>query len=283
MDIPTYLWQIKAMGTWRWSKWVSILTFPGFVAFVGFCLLRSGLYFSSDVLTDQHGLYHIHLSAAVFGYVLVPLFFVFALRLTGRINTIEMPLIADRRWGFLGAIFGAFTMVIHTQWDAPERANRWQKNISQMASNLGVDFRLKPQASASVDVVNDAMIMMETELQRYAWVVFSTLLILYIGIYFGKKWSIHLSAISAISYTVFCSLYRICNAVPSTDCHHKTLTVWYKELFSNPTQMGVVVFLMLCFWALVFLARKQEKAHTNHELILGSVVGLLCATCFGIL
>jgi hypothetical protein len=89
------------------AKIVSIITFPGFVAAAGFWLLREGVYVSEDLLGENVVMAHLHFSGALFGYVLVPLFFVFFLLWLKKIDSIKMPLLADRKWGFLGAIVGA--------------------------------------------------------------------------------------------------------------------------------------------------------------------------------
>ena len=58
------------------AKIVSIITFPGFVAAAGFWLLREGVFVSEDLLGENVVVSHLHFSGALFGYVLVPLFFV---------------------------------------------------------------------------------------------------------------------------------------------------------------------------------------------------------------
>ena len=58
------------------AKIVSIITFPGFVAAAGFWLLREGVFVSEDLLGENVIVAHLHFSGALFGYVLVPLFFI---------------------------------------------------------------------------------------------------------------------------------------------------------------------------------------------------------------
>lgn len=266
------LWgTVKDFGGWRFSKWVSILTFPGFLAAAGFCYLRNVVWFSSDVLSDGLTLSHIHSSMALFGYVLVPLLFVFVLRYQGAISSIEMPLLRDRRFGYLGALMGSLMVALHVEWDAAERAGRTLKTLQGVLGEAQTT-RLKEALALTQTPAEVAAGMVTHELQCYAWIVFLSLLILYGMVFFGRKLSIHMCAATAIVLSVGLSVYRLSSALPNSP----------KAFGANAALMGlqgssflyerflpvVVAMLVIIYWA-----RRQEKAHSHGELLGGMLLG----------
>lgn len=270
-------------GEWRLSRAISILTFPGFFAAAGFWFLRDGFYFSSDVLNDDVALGHIHSSVALFGYVFVPLLFVFVLRFCGVISSIEMPLLHDRRFGYMGAVVGSLMVAIHVQWDATERAGRALKGVELL---LGKDEtrKLKEALSLSSSAVDQTMALLTQELQRYAWVVFLGLLLMYAAVFFGRKLSIHLCGVTAVISALIVSFYRIYEEVPLDILDGKVFMMpfqgwgdgWRWPLMTNALGYGLLL-ISLIYWA-----RRKEKAHSHIELIGGMAMGLF-VTALGLL
>lgn len=270
-------------GEWRLSRVISILTFPGFLAAAGFWLLRDGFYFSHDVLNSNVALVHIHSSAAFFGYILVPLLFVSVLRFQGVISSIEMPFLRDRRFGYMGAVVGSLMVAMHVQWDATERAGRALNGVEKV---LGVKETkdLVAALSLSRGSIDQAMSLVTHELQRYAWVVFLGLLLMYLAVFFGRKLSIHLCGATAVITTLFGSYYRLYRDIPVTELGGKVFNMpfqgwgndWRWHLIVNTSACGLVL-VSLIYWA-----RRKEKAHSHGELMGGMLMGVL-VTAIGIL
>ena len=266
------LWGIlKDFGGWRLSKWVSILTFPGFLAVVGFCYLRNAVWFSSDALNDGLMLSHIHSSMALFGYVLVPLFFVFILRYQGAISSVEMPLLRDRRWGYMGAVMGSLMVAIHVQWDAAERAGRQMRMIRGVLGQEQTN-QLREALTLTRTPAEESAQLLSHELQRYAWVVFLALLLLYTMIFFGRKLSIHMSAVTAIVLSVGLSLYRLSSAVQRS---HKAFgaNLELMGLQGSSFLYGRFLPVGLAMLLIIYWARRKEKAHSHSELVGGMLLG----------
>ncbi len=263
------------VGECRLSRVISVLTFPGFLAAAGFWFLRDGFYFSNDVLNKDVPLGHIHSSAALFGYVLMPLLFVFVLRFQGAISAVEMPLLRDRRFGYMGAVVGSFMVVMHAQWDATERAGRALEGVESV---LGVEETrdLREALSLSHSSLDQTMLLLTHELQRYAWVVFLGLLLMYVAVFFGRKLSIHLCGATAVVSAVIVSLYRLYDDIPRAELGEKVFMMpfqgwgdeWRWPLLSNAVGYGLLL-ISLIYWA-----RRKEKAHSHGELIGGMAVGL---------
>jgi len=165
------------------AKIVSIITFPGFVAAAGFWLLREGVFVSEDLLGENVIVAHLHFSGALFGYVLVPLFFVVFLLWQKKIGSIQMPLLADRKWGFLGAIVGAFQVFFMTWVDAPERAGRELKSLSKHLDATTLNT-LKDLHSSRAD---QKIGLLEHEIQAYTLVVLVTLALMYVFVLLNRK------------------------------------------------------------------------------------------------
>lgn len=257
----------------RLSGFISVVTFPGFVAAGGFWALREMMIFSSDQLADNDVLFHIHTSAALFGYVVVPLFFVAILLWQGKISSLHMVEVKDRVWGFLGAVVGAVQVLVSANWDAMERANRFDKNLSkyldrktmEMVKNArSMDDSMLASMSAKSNLVE--------ALQSYTWVVFCGLFVMYIAVLLGKKLSIHMCAATAVLLTFTLSFIKI-----STDSVRYVSPIW---LNVSVFELGIFSALFL---ALIYWARRREKAHSHAELLGGMVVGSLVPIVFSLI
>jgi hypothetical protein len=254
------------------SKGISILTFPGFIAAAGFAILCNGVYVSSDLLTSNEVFTHIHFSGALFGYVLVPLLFVFVLLWGKKISRIEMPILSDRKWGFLGAVAGAFQVFVMTWLDAPERAGRQLKTLSKYV-NDGTVNTLKSIYSASsghrVGVLVD-------EIQAYTLVVLLGLLLMYGFVWMGKKLSIHMCAAAAVVTQLFIGMFHLYNKIPAYQQFTKSFGLpwggWGCD-WQLPLTLGFLFYggglLVLIYWA-----RRAERAHSHAELLGGLVLGI---------
>lgn len=267
---------VKDFGGWRLSKWVSILTFPGFLAALGFWILRDVFYVSNDVLTSDAVLTYVHSSSALFGYVLVPLLFVFVLRYGGAISSIEMPLLGDRRLGYLGAVAGSLMVVVHTHWDAQERAGRTFKYVESVLGDEQAG-KLRDALSHAQTPIDEAMGLMVSELQRYSLVVFLGLLFMYGAVFFGRKLSIHLCGVTTFVSILWVSLYRLYDQIPLKEIGGKVFAMplegwgddWQKYLTTTVLGYGLALI------SLVYWARWKEKAHTHVELLGGMAIGLM--------
>ncbi|MFN6368561.1 MAG: hypothetical protein ACK4XI_02380, partial [Bacteroidota bacterium] len=192
------------------AKIVSIITFPGFVAAAGFWLLREGVFVSEDLLGENVVVSHLHFSGALFGYVLVPLFFVVFLLWQKKIGSIQMPLLADRKWGFLGAIVGAFQVFFMTWVDAPERAGRELKSLSKHLDATTLNT-LKDLHSSRAD---QKIGLLEHEIQAYTLVVLVTLALMYVFVLLNRKLSIHMCAATTVVTQSFIGMFHLYDQIP---------------------------------------------------------------------
>jgi hypothetical protein len=267
---------VKDFGGWRLSKWISILTFPGFLAALGFWILRDGFYVSNDVLRSDVVLTYVHSSSALFGYVLVPLLFVFVLRYGGAISSIEMPLLKDRRLGYLGAVAGSLMVVVNTHWDAQERAGRTLKYVESVLGDEQAG-KLKDALSHAQTPIDEAMCLIVNELQRYSLVVFLGLLFMYGAVFFGRKLSIHLCGVTTFVSILWVSLYRLYDKIPLKEIGGKVFAMpfagwgddWQKYLTTTVLGYGLALI------SVVYWARWKEEAHSHGELFGGMAVGLM--------
>jgi hypothetical protein len=253
------------------AKIVSIITFPGFVAAAGFWLLREGVYVSEDLLGENVVMAHLHFSGALFGYVLVPLFFVFFLLWLKKIDSIKMPLLADRKWGFLGAIVGALQVFVMTWVDAPERAGRQLKLLSKQldASTMSI---LRDLYSSRVD---QRIVLLEEEIQAYTLVVLVGLLLMYVFVLLNRKLSIHMCAAATTVAQSFIGMVHLYDRIPEEEQFVKSFGMpwggWGND-WEFPLVLAFVLFggglLGLIYWA-----RRKEKAHSHGELLGGLLLG----------
>ena len=254
------------------AKIVSIITFPGFVAAAGFWLLREGVFVSEDLLGENVVVAHLHFSGALFGYVLVPLFFVVFLLWQKKIGSIQMPLLADRKWGFLGAIVGAFQVFFMTWVDAPERAGRELKSLSKYLDATTLNT-LKDLHSSRI---NQKIGLLEHEIQAYTLVVLVTLALMYVFVLLNRKLSIHMCAATTVVTQSFIGMFHLYDQIPVEEHFVKTFGMpwggWGNHWELPLTQSFVFVGGGLL--ALIYWARRKEKAHSHGELIGGMAVGL---------
>jgi hypothetical protein len=254
------------------AKIVSIITFPGFVAAAGFWLLREGVFVSEDLLGENVIVAHLHFSGALFGYVLVPLFFVVFLLWQKKIGSIQMPLLADRKWGFLGAIVGALQVFFMTWVDAPERAGRELKSLSKHLDATTLNT-LKDLHSSRAD---QKIGLLEHEIQAYTLVVLVTLALMYVFVLLNRKLSIHMCAATTVVTQSFIGMFHLYDQIPVEEHFVKSFGMpwggwgnhWELPLIQSFVFVGVGL-LVLIYWA-----RRKEKAHSHGELIGGMAVGL---------
>ncbi|MFM1763265.1 MAG: hypothetical protein RLZZ512_1055 [Bacteroidota bacterium] len=253
------------------AKIVSIITFPGFVAAAGFWLLREGVYVSEDLLGENVVVAHLHFSGALFGYVLVPLFFVFFLLWLKKIDSIKMPLLADRKWGFLGAIVGALQVFVMTWVDAPERAGRQLKLLSKQldASTMST---LRDLYSSRVD---QRIVLLEEEIQAYTLVVLVGLLLMYVFVLLNRKLSIHMCAAATTVTQSFIGMFHLYDRIPEEEQFVKSFGMpwggWGND-WEFPLVLAFVLF-GVGLLALIYWARRKEKAHSHGELLGGLLLG----------
>ena len=254
------------------AKIVSIITFPGFVAAAGFWLLREGVFVSEDLLGENVIVAHLHFSGALFGYVLVPLFFVVFLLWQKKIGSIQMPLLADRKWGFLGAIVGAFQVFFMTWVDAPERAGRELKSLSKHLDATTLNT-LKDLHSSRAD---QKIGLLEHEIQAYTLVVLVTLALMYVFVLLNRKLSIHMCAATTVVTQSFIGMFHLYDQIPVEEHFVKSFGMpwggWGNHWELPLTQS--FVFVGVGSLALIYWARRKEKAHSHGELIGGMAVGL---------
>ena len=254
------------------AKIVSIITFPGFVAAAGFWLLREGVFVSEDLFGENVIVAHLHFSGALFGYVLVPLFFVVFLLWQKKIGSIQMPLLADRKWGFLGAIVGAFQVFFMTWVDAPERAGRELKSLSKHLDATTLNT-LKDLHSSRAD---QKIGLLEHEIQAYTLVVLVTLALMYVFVLLNRKLSIHMCAATTVVTQSFIGMFHLYDQIPVEEHFVKSFGMpwggWGNHWELPLTQSFVFVGGGLL--ALIYWARRKEKAHSHGELIGGMAVGL---------
>jgi hypothetical protein len=255
------------------AKIVSIITFPGFVAAAGFWLLREGVYVSEDLLGENVVMAHLHFSGALFGYVLVPLFFVFFLLWLKKIDSIKMPLLADRKWGFLGAIVGALQVFVMTWVDAPERAGRQLKLLSKQldASTMST---LRDLYASRVD---EKIVLLESEIQAYTLVVLVALLLMYLCLFTGRKLSIHMCAATTVVVQAYVGMFHLYDRIPEEEHFVKSFGMpWggWGSGWEFPLTAGFVVYGGILL-GLIYWARRRERAHTHRELLLGLLLGMM--------
>jgi hypothetical protein len=254
------------------AKIVSIITFPGFVAAAGFWLLREGVFVSEDLLGENVIVSHLHFSGALFGYVLVPLFFVVFLLWQKKIGSIQMPLLADRKWGFLGAIVGAFQVFFMTWVDAPERAGRELKSLSKHLDATTLNT-LKDLHSSRAD---QKIGLLEHEIQAYTLVVLVTLALMYVFVLLNRKLSIHMCAATTVVTQSFIGMFHLYDQIPVEEHFVKSFGMPWGG-WGNHWELPLIqsfVFVGVGSLALIYWARRKEKAHSHGELIGGMAVGL---------
>jgi hypothetical protein len=257
----------------HFSRGVSILTFPGFIAAAGFGLLSNGVHVSSDLMSPNEVITYIHFSGALFGYVLVPLIFVFGLLWQKKISRIEMPNLSDRKWGYLGAVAGAIQVFVMTWVDAPERAGRELKNLLKY---VDTDTGNKLQ-SVYLERSNDCMGVLIDEIQSYTLVVLMGLLLMYGFVWLGKKLSIHMCAAATVITQSFIGMFHLYDKIPVEQQFQKSFGLpwggWGCD-WQQPLMLGFL-FYGGGLLALIYWARRAERAHTHAELLGGLVLGLL--------
>jgi hypothetical protein len=254
------------------AKIVSIITFPGFVAAAGFWLLREGVFVSEDLLGENVIVAHLHFSGALFGYVLVPLFFVVFLLWQKKIGSIQMPLLADRKWGFLGAIVGALQVFFMTWVDAPERAGRELKSLSKHLDATTLNT-LKDLHSSRAD---QKIGLLEHEIQAYTLVVLVTLALMYVFVLLNRKLSIHMCAATTVVTQSFIGMFHLYDQIPVEEHFVKSFGMPWGG-WGNHWELPLIqsfVFVGVGSLALIYWARRKEKAHSHGELIGGMAVGL---------
>lgn len=253
------------------SKGISILTFPGFMAAAGFGLLCNGVFVSTDLLTPHETFNYIHTWGAIFGYVLVPLLFVFILLWQKKIQSITMPLISERKWGFLGALAGAFQVFVMTWFDAPERAGRLLRMLSKQVNNDTLNL-LKSHNLINLD---PRLAILVDQIQAYTLVVLLCLFLMYCFVLGGKKLSIHTCAATAVLTQLYLCFFHLYDQIPVYQHCMKSFGLpwcgWGANWFV-PLTLGFVFFggalLGLIYWA-----RRHERAHTHTELLGGLFIG----------
>ena len=254
------------------AKIVSIITFPGFVAAAGFWLLREGVFVSDDLLGENVVMAHLHFSGALFGYVLVPLFFVFFLLWQKKIDSIQMPLLSDRKWGFLGAIVGALQVFFMTWVDAPERAGRELKSLSKYLDAATLNT-LKDLHSSKAD---QKIGLLEHEIQTYTLVVLVALALMYVFVLLNRKLSIHMCAAATVVTQSFISMFHLYDQIPVEEHFVKSFGMpWggWGNHWERPLTQSFVLF-GCGLLALIYWARRKEKAHSHEELLGGLMLGI---------
>ena len=254
------------------AKIVSIITFPGFVAAAGFWLLREGVFVSEDLLGENVIVAHLHFSGALFGYVLVPLFFVVFLLWQKKIGSIQMPLLADRKWGFLGAIVGALQVFFMTWVDAPERAGRELKSLSKHLDATTLNT-LKDLHSSRAD---QKIGLLEHEIQAYTLVVLVTLALMYVFVLLNRKLSIHMCAATTVVTQSFIGMFHLYDQIPVEEHFVKSFGMPWGG-WGNHWELPLIqsfVFVGVGSLALIYWARRKEMAHSHGEVIGGMAVGL---------
>jgi len=254
------------------AKIVSIITFPGFVAAAGFLLLRDGVFVSDDLLGENVVMAHLHFSGALFGYVLVPLFFVFFLLWQKKIDSIQMPLLSDRKWGFLGAIVGALQVFFMTWVDAPERAGRELKSLSKYLDAATLNT-LKDLHSSKAD---QKIGLLEHEIQTYTLVVLVALALMYVFVLLNRKLSIHMCAAATVVTQSFISMFHLYDQIPLEEHFVKSFGMpWggWGNHWERPLTQSFVLF-GCGLLALIYWARRKEKAHSHEELLGGLMLGI---------
>jgi len=229
------------------------------------------VYVSEDLLGENVVVAHLHFSGALFGYVLVPLFFVFFLLWLKKIDSIKMPLLADRKWGFLGAIVGALQVFVMTWVDAPERAGRQLKLLSKQldASTMST---LRDLYSSRVD---QRIVLLEEEIQAYTLVVLVGLLLMYVFVLLNRKLSIHMCAAATTVTQSFIGMFHLYDRIPEEEQFVKSFGMpwggWGND-WEFPLVLAFVLF-GVGLLALIYWARRKEKAHSHGELLGGLLLG----------
>lgn len=254
------------------AKIVSIITFPGFVAAAGFLLLRDGVFVSDDLLGENVVMAHMHFFGALFGYVFVPLFFVFFLLWQKKIDSIQMPLLSDRKWGFLGAIVGALQVFFMTWVDAPERAGRELKSLSKYLDAATLNT-LKDLHSSRAD---QKIRLLEHEIQTYTLVVLVALALMYVFVLLNRKLSIHMCAAATVVTQSFISMFHLYDQIPVVEHFVKSFGMpWggWGNHWERPLTQSFVLF-GCGLLALIYWSRRKEKAHSHEELLGGLMLGI---------
>lgn len=255
------------------AKVITLLTFPGFLAAAGFWLLREGVFVSSDLMGENVVISHLHFSGALFGYVLVPLLFLGALLWGKRIDSLAMPNLADRKWGFLGAIVGAFQVFFMAWMDAPERAGRELKSLSKVL-DASTWNTLKYMYSSRLD---ERINLLESEIQAYTLVVFVALLLMYLCLFTGRKLSIHLCAATTVVVQSYIGMFHLYDRIPEEEQFVKSFGMpWggWGSRWEFPLTAGFVVYGGILL-GLIYWARRRERAHTHRELLSGLLLGVI--------
>lgn len=254
------------------SKWISILTFPGFVAAAGFGLLSNGVDVSSDLLSPNEAFTYIHFSGALFGYVLVPLIFVFGLLWQKKITSVEMPILSDRKWGFLGAVAGAIQVFVMTWVDAPERAGRELKNLLKYLDNDTGNKLIDMYLERS----NHRLGVLVDEIQSYTLVVLMGLLLMYGFVWLGNKLSIHMCAAAAVITQSFIGMFHLYDKIPVEQQFTKSFGLPWGGWGCDWQQPLIWGFLFYGggLLALIYWARRAERAHSHAELLGGLALGI---------
>jgi hypothetical protein len=255
------------------AKVITLITFPGFLAAAGFWLLRKGVFVSSDLMGENVVISHLHFSGALFGYVLVPLFFGFALMWGRRIGSLAMPTLANRKWGFLGAIAGAFQVFFMAWVDAPERAGRQLKLLSKQLDSSTMSTLRDLYASR----VDEKIVLLESEIQAYTLVVLVALLLMYLCLFTGRKLSIHMCAATTVVVQAYIGMFHLYDRIPEEEHFVKSFGMpWggWGSGWEFPLTAGFVVYGGILL-GLIYWARRRERAHTHRELLLGLLLGVM--------
>ena len=226
---------------------------------------------SDDLLGENVVMAHLHFLGALFGYVLVPLFFVFFLLWQKKIDSIQMPLLSDRKWGFLGAIVGALQVFFMTWVDAPERAGRELKSLSKYLDAATLNT-LKDLHSSMAD---QKIRLLEHEIQTYTLVVLVALALMYVFVLLNRKLSIHMCAAATVVTQSFISMFHLYDQIPVEEHFVKSFGMpWggWGNHWERPLTQSFVLF-GCGLLALIYWARRKEKAHSHKELLGGWMLG----------
>jgi hypothetical protein len=210
----------------------------------------------------------------------VPLFFVFFLLWQRKIDSIHMPLLSDRKWGFLGAIVGALQVFFMTCVDAPERAGRELKSLSKYLDAATLNT-LKDLHSSKAD---QKIGLLEHEIQTYTLVVLVALALMYVFVLWNRKLSIHMCAATTVVTQSFISMFHLYDQIPVEEHFVKSFGMpWggWGNHWERPLTQSFVLF-GCGLLALIYWARRKEKAHSHEELLGGLMLGF-CVPGFGLL
>ena len=183
-----------------------------------------------------------------------------------------MPLLADRKWGFLGAIVGALQVFFMTWVDAPERAGRELKSLSKHLDATTLNT-LKDLHSSRI---NQKIGLLEHEIQAYTLVVFVTLALMYVFVLLNRKLSIHMCAATTVVTQSFIGMFHLYDQIPVEEHFVKSFGMPWGG-WGNHWELPLIqsfVFVGVGSLALIYWARRKEKAHSHGELIGGMAVGL---------